>query len=47
MKKAREMMERGFKVKETAQIVGYEDVHHFGKMFKKYYGFPPVSLKSQ
>jgi two-component system response regulator YesN len=47
MQKARQMIERGFKVKETAQIVGYEDAHHFGKMFKKYHGFPPLSLKTR
>lgn len=28
-------------IKEVAHRVGYEDVYHFSKLFKKHFGFPP------
>lgn len=32
-------------VKEIASSVGYSDVYHFSKLFKKYYGCSPSKLK--
>jgi AraC-like DNA-binding protein len=34
-----------FSIKEAAHAVGYEDAYHFSKLFKKYYGYPPSSIK--
>lgn len=36
MEKAREFLKNGYMVNETAILIGYSDVKHFGKMFKKY-----------
>ena len=41
MKKACEFLNRGFKVNETASMVGYEDVFTFSKIFKKNIGCSP------
>lgn len=32
-------------VREAAASVGYEDVYHFSKLFKKKYGIPPSKVK--
>ena len=32
-------------IKEISRQVGYEDAYHFSKLFKKYYGYPPSSVK--
>ncbi len=45
MDKAEEFLKRGFTVGEVAQMVGYEDVFNFSKMFKKTKGVSPKSLK--
>ena len=38
---AMEHLRRGTSVKETAALVGYEDVANFSKMFKRVYGLAP------
>ncbi len=34
-------------VKNIANEVGYEDVYHFSKLFKKYYGVSPLNYRKQ
>ncbi len=34
-------------IKSIANQVGYEDVYHFSKLFKKYYGISPLYYKKQ
>lgn len=45
MKKAMELLKEDFKVYETAHMLGYEDLHHFRNVFKKYHGVPPSKVK--
>lgn len=42
IKKACEFLNRGFKVNETASMVGYEDTFTFSKIFKKNTGCSPT-----
>ena len=32
-------------IKEIAHSVGYDDVYHFSKLFKKYYGLSPLNYR--
>jgi Transcriptional regulator containing an amidase domain and an AraC-type DNA-binding HTH domain len=32
-------------IKSIANQVGYDDVYHFSKLFKKYYGYSPLYYK--
>lgn len=41
IKKACDLLARGFKVSETAQMVGYDDSFTFSKIFKKHTGLSP------
>lgn len=41
MKKAVELMEKGLRPGEAAQMVGYPDVFNFSRMFKRKYGVSP------
>lgn len=34
-------------IKEIASLVGYEDVYHFSKLFKKHYGTSPLNYRKQ
>ena len=44
--KAKELIEEsGLPIKAVAKKVGYDDAYHFSKLFKKYYGSPPSSLR--
>ena len=44
--KARELLEEStLSVKAAARRVGYEDVYHFSKLYKKYFGIPPSCSK--
>jgi AraC-like DNA-binding protein len=46
LSKAKEMLENGSRsVKSIAENVGYHDVYHFSKLFKKYYGCAPSKYK--
>lgn len=44
LEKAKEILatEEDRSIKEVASAVGYEDVYHFSKLFKKYYGIAPL-----
>jgi YesN/AraC family two-component response regulator len=37
----------GGSIKSIANQVGYDDVYHFSKLFKKYYGISPLYYKKQ
>lgn len=44
--KARELLtDERVSIKAAAKSVGYKDVYHFSKLFKKYYGMPPSKLR--
>lgn len=47
LERAKELLESGFagSVQEVAAQVGYDDVYHFSKLFKKRYGFPPSQAR--
>lgn len=46
LSKAKLLLEEGeLSIKSIAQAVGYTDVYHFSKLFKKYYSCPPSSLR--
>lgn len=47
LEKAKEMLVslKSDSVKEIATLVGYEDVYHFSKLFKKYYGMSPLHYR--
>lgn len=47
LEKAKAILERGEggSIKSIANEVGYEDVYHFSKLFKKYYGVSPLNYK--
>ena len=40
-------MESDGSIKNIANEVGYEDVYHFSKLFKKYYGVSPLNYRKQ
>ncbi|MDD5937324.1 MAG: AraC family transcriptional regulator [Clostridiales bacterium] len=46
---AKELLEQGFSgsIKEVAAQVGYEDVYHFSKVFKKKYGISPSRVREE
>ncbi len=41
MKQARDLLEKGYSVYETASAVGCKDPFNFSKAFKKHFGIPP------
>lgn len=46
LSKAKILLEEGeLPIKSIALAVGYNDVYHFSKLFKKYYSCPPSALK--
>lgn len=47
LEKARQILEEesDSSIKSIANQVGYEDVYHFSKLFKKYYGVSPLFYK--
>lgn len=46
LNKAKEaLLEGQSSIKDIANTVGYSDVYHFSKLFKKYYGCPPSVFK--
>lgn len=48
LEKAKEILEQnnGMSIKEVAISVGYQDVYHFSKQFKKYYGVSPSKIRA-
>ena len=46
LEKAMELLESGFSgsIQEVAARVGYDDVYHFSRLFKKRYGYPPSQV---
>ena len=34
-------------IRSVANQVGYEDVYHFSKLFKKYYGISPLNYSKK
>lgn len=47
LEKAKELLENGWQgsIQEVASSVGYDDVYHFSKLFKKKYGVSPSKLR--
>lgn len=46
LSKAKQALEIGDQsIKKVALSVGYPDMYHFSKLFKKYYGYPPSKIK--
>lgn len=47
--RAKELLESGLagSVQEVAAQVGYDDVYHFSKLFKKRYGIPPSQARKK
>lgn len=45
LKEAEHYLKEGRGVKETAHLVGYEDVSNFSKIFKKRYGKNPAAIR--
>lgn len=46
MEKAKEFLELGHSVSDTAYLVGYKDEFNFSKAFKKFYGSSPIKIKN-
>lgn len=42
---ARELLEKGYGVSQVMEMVGYDDMSSFSRMFKRQYGFSPSSVK--
>ncbi|MDF2537633.1 MAG: hypothetical protein K0S76_654 [Herbinix sp.] len=49
LEKAKEILlnESSGSIKSIANLVGYDDVYHFSKLFKKYYGISPLYYKKK
>ncbi len=49
MERAMELLENGWEgsIQEVATQVGYEDVYHFSKLFKKHFGMSPSQVKKK
>ena len=47
MEQAKQHLESGVNVAQTAQLCGYDDVSNFSKMFKRRYGISPRDWKKQ
>lgn len=46
MEESVRLLQQGCAVKETAHLVGYEDVSNFSKMFKRHFGKSPSDYKN-
>ncbi|MBP3634801.1 MAG: helix-turn-helix transcriptional regulator [Oscillospiraceae bacterium] len=42
MRKAKQLLEQGRGISETAQLCGYEDANYFISVFKRRFGLPPM-----
>lgn len=45
MERAKELLQKGFKVHETAARTGFKDAAHFSRTFKKHWGKTPAQFK--
>lgn len=45
MEEAKQLLQNGHSVNDSARLAGYEDASNFSKMFKNYYGHPPAAMK--
>jgi AraC family transcriptional regulator of arabinose operon len=45
MEKATEMLAKNYSVTLTAESVGYQNIYHFSRQFKRHFGFPPADSK--
>lgn len=41
------LLDRSFSIGEIARRVGYEDIYHFSKLFKKHFGCSPRAMRNQ
>lgn len=41
------LLNRGLSISEIAMKVGYEDIFHFSKLFKKHFGKSPQAVRNQ
>lgn len=44
LKKSFEMLKDGYKVREVALLVGYDDPYYFSRLFKKHFNFSPSEV---
>lgn len=44
LKKAFSLLNEGYKVKEAAESVGYQDPYYFSRLFKKHFNFSPSQI---
>lgn len=49
LERAKELLEsgNGGSIREVAEEVGYDDVYHFSKLFKKHYGITPTQARKK
>ena len=48
LEKAKEMLEDGREsIRTIANLVGYDDVYHFSKLFKKHFGVSPMYYRKK
>ena len=47
MNRAEQLLKQGFTVSNVAELVGYEDVFNFSKMYKKIKGCPPKNSREK
>lgn len=41
------LLDRGLSIGEIASRIGYEDIYHFSKLFKKHFGVSPRAMRDQ
>lgn len=46
LSEADRQLQRGYSVKEAAQLCGYEDVSNFSKLYRRFYGISPAQRRS-
>ncbi len=47
LEKAKEYMSQGKRIYEVAQLVGFDDVSYFSRVFRKYEGYPPRDYENR
>ena len=46
MEKAKELLMQGYSVYQVSTMVGFTKANNFSRIFKKYYGFSPSTLRA-